>query len=127
MRPEGSLGRVGVASYQQPEEAAHHSPCSFRSRAATGTRIRFPILIVGMSPRWAASYAWFLPMPRTLAASGTVMVKRVDSAFTPKPYRYLPGAWVFCNHDGTPISPNYFSIMWSRACGAGGLAQADIP
>ena len=25
---------------------------------------------------------------------------------------------VFCNHDGTPISPNYFSIMWSRALAA---------
>ena len=25
---------------------------------------------------------------------------------------------VFCNHDGTPISPNYFSIMWGRALAA---------
>jgi integrase len=24
-------------------------------------------------------------------------------------------ALVFCNHDGTPISPNYLSIMWGRA------------
>ena len=27
-------------------------------------------------------------------------------------------ALVFCNHDGTPISPNYLSIMWGRALSA---------
>lgn len=32
-----------------------------------------------------------------------------------------PEAFVFCNHDGEPISPNYFSIMWNRAMKAHGL------
>jgi integrase len=34
-----------------------------------------------------------------------------------------PGAdaLVFCNHDGSPISPNYFSIMWGRAMKAHGF------
>src|SRR5262245_59706236 len=31
-------------------------------------------------------------------------------------------AFVFCNHVGTPISPNYFSIMWSRE-----LKRAALP
>jgi integrase len=29
--------------------------------------------------------------------------------------KHEPDALVFCNHDGTPISPNYLSIMWGRA------------
>jgi integrase len=32
-------------------------------------------------------------------------------------------ALVFCNHDGTPISPNYFSIMWERAVKGHGLPK----
>jgi integrase len=32
-------------------------------------------------------------------------------------------ALVFCNHDGSPISPNYFSIMWSRAVTRAGLPK----
>ena len=32
-------------------------------------------------------------------------------------------ALVFCNHDGSPISPNYFSIMWSRAVARAGLPK----
>jgi integrase len=32
-------------------------------------------------------------------------------------------AFVFCNHDGTPISPNYFSIMWSRELKRAGLPK----
>ena len=31
-------------------------------------------------------------------------------------------ALVFCNYDGSPISSNYFSIMWSRAA-----TRADLP
>src|SRR5262245_4644470 len=32
-------------------------------------------------------------------------------------------AFMFCNHDGTPISPNYFSIMWSRELKRAGLPK----
>ena len=32
-------------------------------------------------------------------------------------------ALLFCNEDGSPISPNYFSIMWSRAVGRAGLPK----
>jgi len=32
-------------------------------------------------------------------------------------------ALVFCNHDGSPISPNYFSNMWSRAVARAGLPK----
>ena len=28
--------------------------------------------------------------------------------------KHEPDALVFCDHEGAPISPNYFSIMWRR-------------
>jgi integrase len=28
--------------------------------------------------------------------------------------KHEPGALVFCNHDGAPISPNSFSVVWGR-------------
>ena len=28
--------------------------------------------------------------------------------------KHEPAALVFCNHDGAPISPNSFSVMWGR-------------
>jgi integrase len=38
-----------------------------------------------------------------------------------------PDALVFCNHDGTPISPNSFSVTWGTTISRGGLARCDIP
>jgi integrase len=35
-------------------------------------------------------------------------------------------ALVFSNYDGTPISPNYFSIMWSRAVERAGLPDVTF-
>ena len=35
-------------------------------------------------------------------------------------------ALVFCNLDGSPISPNYFSIMWSRAVKRAGLPDVTF-
>lgn len=35
-------------------------------------------------------------------------------------------ALIFSNHDGTPISPNYFSIMWSRAVARAGLPKCTF-
>ena len=35
-------------------------------------------------------------------------------------------AYVFSNHDGAPISPNYFSIMWSRAVARAGLPDVTF-
>jgi integrase len=37
--------------------------------------------------------------------------------------KHEPYALVFFNHDGSPISPNYFSIMWIRAL----AANPDLP
>lgn len=33
---------------------------------------------------------------------------------------------VFCNPDGSPISPNYFSIMWSRMVKHAGLPRVTF-
>ena len=35
-------------------------------------------------------------------------------------------AYVFSNYDGTPISPNYFSIMWSRTVDRAGLPDVTF-
>jgi integrase len=35
-------------------------------------------------------------------------------------------AWVFCNHDGTPIPPNNFSVMWIRAVASAGLPDVTF-
>jgi hypothetical protein len=48
---------------------------SIRSSATRGTRIRVPILIVGNSPDFAASYPWFRPILSSLAASWIVVDK----------------------------------------------------
>jgi integrase len=37
-----------------------------------------------------------------------------------------PEAFVFCNYDGSPISPNYLSIMWSRALARTGLPKVTF-
>jgi integrase len=35
-------------------------------------------------------------------------------------------SFVFANEDGTPISPNYFSIMWSRSMARAGLPKVTF-
>jgi len=35
-------------------------------------------------------------------------------------------SFVFANEDGTPISPNYFSIMWSRSVARAGLPKVTF-
>ena len=37
-----------------------------------------------------------------------------------------PEAFVFCNYDGSPISPNDLSIMWSRALARTGLPKVTF-
>src|SRR5262245_36425794 len=70
-----------------------------RSSATTGTRNRPPILITGMSPRWAAAYEAFLPSPNYfLPASGT------DNVFGPSMEDFLPkgadpGLSITCRHE----------------------------
>jgi integrase len=40
--------------------------------------------------------------------------------------KHEPDALVFCNHDGSPISPNYFSIMWRRVVMREGLPKVTF-
>ena len=35
-------------------------------------------------------------------------------------------AFMFCNHDGTPISPNNFSVLWSRVVARAGLPDVTF-
>jgi len=35
-------------------------------------------------------------------------------------------AYVFCNHDGTPLVPNNFSVMWSRVVDRAGLPDVTF-
>ena len=35
-------------------------------------------------------------------------------------------AWVFCNHDGTPLLPDNFSVMWSRLVDRAGLPDVTF-
>ena len=62
-------------SYLDPAPTPSHPSSSFRSIATTGTRSSRPTLIVGMSPRAAASYEAFLDRSKyLLPASGTLRV-----------------------------------------------------
>ena len=63
-QPASRTIRVGLAFVQEggsprfwPSHYAAFSPRSIRSNGSRKTRMRFPILMVGISPRFAALYA----------------------------------------------------------------------
>jgi hypothetical protein len=75
---------LGSRHADLPEPAS----ASIRSKATTGTRIRRPILIVGISPRAAAAYEAFFPRSKyCLPAAGTLIVLGASSLILTVPFQ----------------------------------------
>jgi integrase len=52
--------------------------------------------------------------PSAVAMLGQHRKDQLELRFQLGMGKHEPGALVFCNHDGAPISPNSFSVVWGR-------------